>query len=220
MSDFIPGPDSDFSVWTKNFLTYANANLAALGLVAADLTPITTADVAFNTALATNVSAQSQAQSARISKDGARRDLENFIRPLAARIQTTPTVSNAHRESLQITVRSTARTAVSAPETRPLATIDTRQRLQHTINFVDELTPTSRAKPAGVSGCEIWVKVDGPPPVDPSELKYLATDTRTPYLAHYDGAEGGKIAYYMLRWVSTRAEAGPWSQTVSATITA
>jgi hypothetical protein len=220
MSDFIPGSDSDFSVWTKNFITYANANLAALGLVAADLTPITAADVAFNTALATNVSAQSQAQSARISKDGARRDLENFIRPLAARIQTTPTVSDAHRESLQLTVRSTTRTAVGAPETRPVATIDTSQRLQHTISFGDETTPNSRAKPPGAQGCEIWVKVGGEAPVDPSELKYVATDTRTPYLAHYEGADGGKIAYYMLRWISTRGETGPWSQTVSATITA
>ena len=41
--------------------------------------------------------------------------------------------------------------------------------------FVDD-----RAKPDGVQGCEVWVKVDGPPPADPSELKYLATDTRTP----------------------------------------
>ena len=71
----------------------------------------------------------------------------------------------------------------------------------------------------GVQGCEIWVKVDGPPPADPSELKYLATDTRTPYLAEYDGSQAGKPAYYMLRWVSTRGETGPWSQTIAATIT-
>jgi hypothetical protein len=37
-----------------------------------------------------------------------------------------------------------------------------------------------RAKPAGVIGAEIWVKVDGPPPVDPGELEFLAVDTRGP----------------------------------------
>ena len=112
------------------------------------------------------------------------------------------------------------RSRVAAPTTRPVATIDTTQRMQHTVTFVDELTPASRAKPDGVMGCEIWMKVDGPPPTDPSELKYLATDTRTPYVVEFDGAQAGKIAYYMLRWVSTRGEQGPWSQTVSATITA
>jgi hypothetical protein len=64
-----------------------------------------------------------------------------------------------------------------------------------------------------------WLKIDGPPPVDPSELRYLATDTRSPYVAGFDGANGGKTAYYMLRWVNTRGETGSWSQTVSATIT-
>ena len=30
--------------------------------------------------------------------------------------------------------------------------------------------------------------------------------------------DGNKTAYYMLRWLTTRGEAGPWSQTASATI--
>ncbi len=91
------------------------------------------------------------------------------------------------------------------------------ERLRHTIQFVDELT-SSHAKPDGVVGCEVWVKVGDPAPADASALKYLATDTLTPYTVDYDGADAGKIAYYMLRWVNTRGEQGPWSQTVSATI--
>ncbi len=31
-------------------------------------------------------------------------------------------------------------------------------------------------------------------------------------------ADGGKIAHYMVSWVSTRGEAGPWSETASAAI--
>ena len=36
MADYIPAPDAEFNSWQVNFVTYANANLAALGLVAAD----------------------------------------------------------------------------------------------------------------------------------------------------------------------------------------
>jgi hypothetical protein len=43
MADYIPGPDANFQAWQSNFVTYANANLAALGLTAADMTPITAA---------------------------------------------------------------------------------------------------------------------------------------------------------------------------------
>jgi len=31
------------------------------------------------------------------------------------------------------------------------------------------------------------------------------------------GPDGGKTAHYMVRWLSTRGEAGPWSATASAT---
>lgn len=91
-------------------------------------------------------------------------------------------------------------------------------RLQHTIHFTDESTPTRRAKPAGVIGAEVWVKVDGPPPVDPGELEFLAVDTRAPYTRDYAGPQGGKPAHYMLRWVNSKGETGPWSETATATI--
>ena len=34
MPDYIPSGDAEFSAWLGNFVTYASANLAALGLVA------------------------------------------------------------------------------------------------------------------------------------------------------------------------------------------
>ena len=43
-------------------------------------------------------------------------------------------------------------------------------------------------------------------------------DTRTPYTADYAGADAKKTAHYMLRWVNTKGEKGPWSETASATI--
>jgi hypothetical protein len=45
-------------------------------------------------------------------------------------------------------------------------------------------------------------------------------DPNTPYLAQYTGAQAGKKAHSMLRWVSTRGDKGPWSETASATIAA
>ena len=50
MADYILGPDANFQVSQSNFATYANANLAALGLVAADMTPVTAAQAGRTTA--------------------------------------------------------------------------------------------------------------------------------------------------------------------------
>src|SRR6266536_7259 len=104
--------------------------------------------------------------------------------------------SDSGRPSRRVTGRITATgfdpssMTISAPAQRrarrrvhrlrnPSRPVDTSQRLRHTIQFVDESTPTSRAKPDGVAGCEVWVKVGDPAPADAGALKYLATDTRT-----------------------------------------
>ena len=72
-------------------------------------------------------------------------------------------------------------------------------------------------------GCEIWVKVTAAgeaAPVSADELSFVTLDTASPYTVEYDGADGSKTAHYMLRWVKTNGDKGPWSETVSATITA
>ncbi len=217
-NDYIPRSDAEFNGWQANFVASANANLAGLGLVAADLTPIITAQAGWSSAYSAHVAVQAAAQSARQTKDDNRASLEALIRALVRRLQASPDVSDPERQQLGITVSDQERSAVGPPTTRPVATIDAGQRLRHTIEFSDENTPTRKAKPAGVMGAEIWVKIDGPPPVDPGELAFLAVDTRTPYMTEFDGADGGKTAHYMLRWINPKGETGPWSQTVSATI--
>ena len=39
---YYPNKDADFIAWLANFVTITTANTAALGLVAGDLTPIST----------------------------------------------------------------------------------------------------------------------------------------------------------------------------------
>ncbi|MBU0717320.1 MAG: hypothetical protein KJ749_03650 [Planctomycetes bacterium] len=217
-NDYIPRGDAEFNSWQANFVTYANANLVNLGLVIGDLTTILIAQLSWTPSLTAHIAAQANAQSARATKDGNRTTLESQIRALVRRLQASPSVSDAERAALGITVPDTGATAAASPTTRPVCEVDTSQRLRHTIDFTDEGTPTRKAKPAGVLGAEIWVKIGPTPPVDPSELTFLAVDTRSPYTRDYPGSEGGKQAHYMLRWVNTRGETGPWSETVTATI--
>ncbi|KKM15216.1 hypothetical protein LCGC14_1698310 [marine sediment metagenome] len=162
--------------------------------------------------------AQAAAQSARQAKDAARDAYEALIRPVVARLQASAEVDDAERAGLGITVPDRIATPAEIPTTRPVASVDTSQRLQHTVRFADESTPTRTAKPKGVMGVELWVKIGDPPPIGPSQVNFLALDTRTPYVATYPGAVANQVAHYMLRWVNTRGEKGPWSETASATI--
>ena len=221
MPDYIPGGDAEFNAWLGNFVTYANANLAGLGLVAADMTPVTSAQGKWNGDYPAHIAAQANAQSLRAVKDASRAAVEAAVRPLVRRLQASPTVSDGERASLEITVPDPTGTPVAPPTTHPLVVVECGARLRHTIHFADSATPTRRAKPAGVLGAEIWVKilpVGQPPPTDPAALSFMALDTKTPYTLDFDGADGGKNAHYMLRWVSTTGQKGPWGDTAMATI--
>lgn len=219
MADYIPGPDANFNAWLANFVTYANANLAALGLVAADMTPVTTSQTAWSTGFTNHIAAKAAAMAAKQTKDETRAAVVAAVRPLVRRLQASASVSDAERAALGITVPSASGT-IGAPTSRPLVSVECGQRLQHTLRFVDENTPTKKAKPAGTMGVEIWNKVGTTPPAGESELRFVAVDTNAPFVVNFESADGTKTAYYWLRWVSPTGERGPWSEQASATIAA
>lgn len=218
MADFIPKSDADFDAWQINFINYASANAAALGLSSAQMTQLGTLSTNWDDDYAASQTAQSAATAAVQGKNGSRDAEEAYLRVLTAQIQANPAVTDAQRAALGITVPGSAPTPPATPTTRPIGSVDFGQMRTHIINFVDETTPTSKAKPAGVLGCEVWVKVGVPAPTSDADFTYLATDTRTPYAAQFEMDDIGKTAFYHLRWVTVSGERGPWSQTVSAVI--
>jgi len=216
MPDYIPRADADFDSWQANFVTYANANLAGLGLVAGDLTPIAGGQTGWTTAYTAHIAAQAAALSATALKDTARQTYVFLLRGLVKRLQASPAVNDAERGALGITIPDPTATPAVAPTTKPVVTVECA-RLRHVIAFRDE-SKTGRGKPEGALGAEIWMKIGPTPPVDPGELSFVALDTKSPYTLEFAGADGGKLAHYMLRWVTGTGLKGPWSETASITI--
>ena len=224
MPDYFPRVEADLQAWMNQFAAYAGGHLAELGITAAEVAPITAAQADFNGKYAAHTVAHQAAKSARQAKDDSLVALKATVRTLVRRLQASPAVSDAERAALGITVADTVKTvATGAVSSRPLASVATGQRLQHELRIRDEATPTRRAKPEGVMGCEIWVKLAAPgepAPVDAHGLTFLALCTTGRYVAQYDGAHGGQTAHYLLRWVRKHSAKGPWSETLSATIVA
>src|SRR5438309_302401 len=117
--DYIPRSDSDFNSWIHNFATFLNANLAALGLTAEDVAPLNTKVAKWDIAYPSHTTAHAAAQGARRQKDDTRTGLLGDVRPLVAQLQGKTIVTDAQRQSLGVTVRSTTKAAVSAPTSRP-----------------------------------------------------------------------------------------------------
>jgi hypothetical protein len=222
-TNYIPRPDADFSAWASNYDTAVNAWWSAMGLDPSDLDALKQAMLAWEAAYPAHVRAQAAAESARAAKDAARAALERQIRPVTNFIQSFGKTSNADRATIGITVRDTSKTPSPTPTTRPLVTAAAGGRLTHELRLVDEGSPTRRGKPPGVSGAEVWVKLidaGSPVPTDPAALSFLTLTTRPTLRTDFRAADGGKTAVYMLRWVNTRGEKGPWSEVTTATVAA
>jgi hypothetical protein len=219
MADYIPQNDLEFTAWQASLIEIIDSNAADWGIPTDDFSALIAKQTIWNTAFAKASNKQNRTSADVQAKEDARvsyvKDLRGFV---AQWLASNSKVSNSDRERMGLTVKSGTRTPVPVPVTLPVGTIDFSIRLQHTIQYADEATPRSKAKPTGVHGCEIWMKIDGIAPVDASELSYVATDTSSPYIVNFEGKYAGKIVYYWLRWVNTRGEHGPWGSTISAMV--
>lgn len=218
-SDYIPSSDAEFNLFQTAFFTVVQPNIAAWGILPADVTALQAKQTVWTTAYAKASNKQNRTAADVQAKSDSRADYEGLIRKFIGQwITNNPKVPDSERQRMGLTVRAEGRSAAPVPSSRPTGTIDFGTRLQHSIRFVDEHSSTSRAKPDGVHGCEIWMKLGGEAPKTAKELQFKGVCTRSPFVIEFEGTEGGQTAYYWLRWVNTRGEQGPWSSMVSAMV--
>ena len=218
MANNIARSDPQFDIMQEQFITSVSGTPDKVGLLAADVTGLKTAQTTWDTAYKAHVKAQRDALSATQAKKVARGHLEDLLRLAARKLNGHPSTDNAVRTLVGLPPRDGARTNLSAPATRPIGRLEPISGLTLLIHGRDELTPGRAAKPKGVRGFEIWVNVGDIVPTDASAYRFLALATRTPYTHTHDAASAGKTAFYILRWQSPRGEPGPFSTMCMAKI--
>lgn len=240
----IPRPDGDFTAWSGQYFESVKKFWSVQGLDENDLKPLEEGQAKWAAAFTKYVQAEAAYNAALEAKRAARAEFESAIRPVSAFIQTYFKTTDADRATIGITVKDTGGTPVPPPATSPQVSIKLGDRLKHTLRIVDEATPLKLAKPHGVRGCEVWMKLvdysqtlpgrDGAAPdspadadelidpflADPSTFTYQGLATRAHHDTEFPLEARGKSAVYMLRWVNTRGTPGPWSEVASATVAA
>lgn len=104
------------------------------------------------------------------------------------------------------------------PSGTPALAVDSGQPLTHVLTFGGKQhRGHGAALPHGVTGIEIWGKVGGPAPADPSELTRGAVANGNSYTVSFDANQAGTTVYYSVRYVNSQG-AGAFSKIVNATV--
>ncbi len=164
--------------------------------------------------------ARDAARAATEAKDAARVAMEETLRTRIRLIQANPAITDQAKLEAGIRPHKTTRTPIRPPHTSPIGSVIASDQLTQTLFISDAATPTKRARPSGVTGCEIYLFVGDAAPADPKAFRMIRFATRSPEEVTFEAADGGRTAHYLLRWMNSKGETGPWSNVISATIPA
>lgn len=222
-TSYIPAKDADFSAWLQNFSTLLTATPTLYGLVSADAVIVAGQNTAFQAAytLATDPSTRTSPTVA--DKTAARNTAEVTVRPYAIQIALNAGVSDMDKVAIGVTVAKTIPTPVPPPTTTPTLSLVAGTSRTHQLAYRDSATPTSKGKPAGSTGIQIFRAIGVVPAIDPTQAVYYQNWTKSPNLSEFGTGDVGKICTYFARWMTTSGPAGtsqfgPWSTPLALTV--
>lgn len=220
---YIPAADAPFDSWADNFATLLTADPTVYGETVGTAAVVQAAYDAWEAAYALATNPATRTSPTIADKDAARVSLEASIRPVAQRINANAAVTNMQREDLGITVRKVGRTPVPPPSTAPTLALVSAIPNQQRLSIRDEATPTSKAKPFGAIGVQLFRSIGEVAATDPSQCSLLGITTKTPVEVANMTADAGKVVTYFARWTTRSgpggiSQVGPWSSPLNAIV--
>lgn len=216
--DFLPRTDAEFDAFFRQFHDATTREPDTFGLSSGDVQLVQTAYAAWIVAYPAHLDGQKKAHELTETKDKVREDAETAARVAARKINAHPGVDNEMRAKAALPSHELSRAAYGVPTTCPVARVESIGNHTLVLHVADARTPHKAAKPAGVHACEVCVFLGDRPPADPEQFTFLKHSTRESIADVHPAADAGKNAFYILRWVSTKLEPGPWSEVVSARV--
>lgn len=219
-ASYIPTTDADYNAFFSNFQTLIDATPTAYGLVTADATIITAAWTAWNAAylLATNPTTRTSPNIA--AKDAQRASSIAVIRPYAQIVSKNSGIDPALITGLGLNLANPTRPPIPAPLTNPSFTLVGQTVGQATFQYKDTSLGSTKKKPTGSIGLQVFIGIGTVPAIDPDQCVYYQTWTKSPNVAVFESGSKAKTATFFGRWVTKSGpngtqQFGPWSDPLS-----
>jgi hypothetical protein len=216
MHDYIPRKDAELVAWSANFTAQVANNAVQWNIPSQYVVNLQTENATFS---ALHAQADSPAKTPVIvaEKITARAVLETRIRTFANFWLKNPAITAAERIAMGLHVRSTTRSAVPVPATRPELSVNVLDVRRLKVAFRDRGS-ASKARPYGISGAVISYAVLPSPPPSPAALTRSVLATRTPFTLRFTEEERGRTVYIAICWQNEKGRRGPLSEIESAIV--
>ena len=100
-----------------------------------------------------------------------------------------------------------------------MLSVESAANLRITLRYRDSATGVdSKAKPRGVTACQIFAAASPTRITDPTLLPLKMLATKSPVVVLFDAAEANLPAYFAARWGVQTGGVSPWSPIVSFTV--
>ena len=207
--DYLPTRESALLTWALNFSTKITATPIPFGLTAAQATGFAALYTAYNTAYQTASNRTTRSPVNVELKNVAKQNMLVGARSLANVVQNCPTVTNAQRLDLGLTVRVKP-APVPPPATAPKLEIGNVTGWTVRITLRDAASGSKRGRPAGVSGASVFSYVGATPPTEGSKWAFEGNTGRTTLDVVFPSTvPAGATVWISAFWFNGRKESGP-----------
>lgn len=213
---YMPYQDAKFDEWGQNFAAQLPAIATLIGgIPPALVTAVTTGYANWDISFDAHLVAKNASQAATEVKDEDKVTLQTDIRLVAQLLQKHPSLTDAQRQTLGLTVPDRIRTP-SSPDyvvnlAPPLLLLESK-RGQVTVHFgVNPSNEKLNAKPDAIAGAKIWVRQDSGP------WQFVADDTNSPYNHNLNITEPANLEYRS-QWFDNKMRTGIFSESAKCTV--
>ena len=219
MPDYIPKSDASLHIWQDSFISTLEQKAVEWGIPTKEIDHIKEKQSNWITAYTKSCKNENATTSDFLSRYFAREKLKKAIRPIIAEWITGNTnITDCDFHKLGLRHPSSEYRLVPIPTSAPIGIIDFSKKYKHSIHYCDQNIAFKTARPAGVVGCEIYIKIGGCAPKEISELTYVGVCETSPFEIQFEINQRDSFVYYWLRWINKNGECGPWSETISSMV--
>ena len=216
--DYIPSGDNDFHIMQDRVYVEVSINATKWLISDKAISALDPQRSRWNTAIGVFQDPGKRTPSVVQEKNDARAEYEPVLRTfIQGYLMHNPLVTDADRLKMELPIYDRKPTPAPAPETYPKIDVDFSLRARHIIHVRDSKSKGS-GRPPHVAGFEIWRRIGGDTEPVVTDMQLVEQAVHSPHTLEYAFTERGKKVWYIIRWVNTRGEKGPWSEIVSAII--